>query len=74
MNNNFNNKKAYSNNDYLSQLRKNHLYGVDYFDDVEIAEENLEFDYKKEEDKNKKAKKQEGLETKKTNKTKKQEK
>ena len=51
MNNNFNNKKAYSNNDYLSQLRKNHLYGVDYFDDVEIAEENLEFDYKKEEDK-----------------------
>ena len=59
MNNNFNNKKAYSNNDYLSQLRKNHLYGVDYFDDVEIAEENLEFDYKKEEDKKKKAKKQE---------------
>ena len=74
MNNNFNNKKAYSNNDYLSQLRKNHLYGVDYFDDVEIAEENLEFDYKKEEDKKKKAKKQEGLETKKTNKAKKQEK
>lgn len=73
MNNN-QNKKAYSNNDYLAQLRKNHLYGVDYFDDVEIAEENFEFDYQKEEDKKKKAKKHEGLETKKNKKCKKNEK
>lgn len=47
-------KKEFINTDYLAQLRKNHLYGVNYFNDIEsefASEEDLDFESLKEETK-----------------------
>ena len=56
-----NQNKAYSSNDYLANLRRNNIYGVDYYNDInEFAEENTEFNsnyFKAEEDKKKQSSK-----------------
>lgn len=69
-------KKEFINTDYLAQLRKNHLYGVNYFNDVEnefASEEDLDFesDYYKTEETKKKDKKEKNCTCKCENKNKK---
>lgn len=67
-------KKEFINTDYLAQLRKNHMYGVNYFNDVEsefASEEDLDFENEYKEETKKKDKKEKNCTCKCENKSKK---